>query len=450
MLLMLLVAGSAPSRGEIVPPSCPEAQKICLQADRDGGIDIKSGTAYMEGNVVGVLKQHDLRFRSELLRAFRNERGEWTRLELDQGVELEQPTRRATGDHARIENDTGVADLHGSVTLSEPFTYAEGVQLHLERTPPRSVLTGNLQHRAFLRHEGRVPVSDAGAFYSPDRPEAPPGTEAQVGDPEPGAEPSPGGAALPEPPAGAPEDEAQSPDFTRRGETPAPSAGEGGPQHPPAAPEEPGVLPAFLPDTVLVIADEAIYERDLRQAHFSGDVFMQRREMGWKVWAQQVDLEFSEDQRLVRLDAAGNVRIEQPGRVLVAAEVHSQDEMDVLLLSGNARAQQAGQFDLASDRIEVFTSVEKGLVQSEDRQRPIRLTLDVGPSPPYQLTETSLETLRAQGLPELTLAKLAELRDRSFPNRSGFVEALRGLISRQEAELYQATIAEAARTGPRP
>jgi len=55
LLALLLGALCIPLRAEIIPPHCPEAQKLCLQADRDGGIDYKSGTAFMLGNVVGGL-----------------------------------------------------------------------------------------------------------------------------------------------------------------------------------------------------------------------------------------------------------------------------------------------------------------------------------------------------------------------------------------------------------
>ena len=37
----------------ISPPDCPEYDSLCLQADRSGGVDLKAGTAYLEGNVVG-------------------------------------------------------------------------------------------------------------------------------------------------------------------------------------------------------------------------------------------------------------------------------------------------------------------------------------------------------------------------------------------------------------
>ena len=403
------------ARAQIAVPDCPEAQKICLQADRDGGIDFKAGTAYMVGNVAGVLKQHDLRFRAETLKAFRNELGEWTRLELDQQVELEQPGRRATGDHAVIENDTGVADLTGFVTLSEPFTFAEGETLHLEREPARSVLSGVPSRRVFMRHEGQVPIEDTDASYTPGQPEQDGGRESI--------------ARL------APAPEATLPPFAVRG--PAP---------PPGGPASVSGSPAWLPDTLLVTSDEAIYERDLRRAHFSGDVVMNRREMGWKVWAQKVDLEFSQDQRLIAFNALGDVRIEQPGRVMVADEAHSRDEMNSILLIGNARATQAGQFDLDSDRLEVYTSVQQGLVQSEDRQRPIRLTLDVGTPVPYRLTDGGIAKLRDQGLPNITLDKLLPLREKQYKNRNEFLAALGATLTQTETELYRDAIAESART----
>ena len=73
----LAVCLSLPVPGLAVEaPDCPQFESICLQAEREGGIDLRTGTARLEGNVVGVLKKFDLAFQAQVLRAFRNERNE--------------------------------------------------------------------------------------------------------------------------------------------------------------------------------------------------------------------------------------------------------------------------------------------------------------------------------------------------------------------------------------
>jgi lipopolysaccharide export system protein LptA len=407
----LLLASTLPALA-IDPPDCPGAQKLCIEADRTGGVDMKSGSAILEGNVRGVLKEHDARFRSEVLRAFRNDKNAWVRLELDQKVELEQLDRRAKSDHAVIVNDTGEATLTGNAELWDLSTYAAGEELYLQRQPERSTLTGTPGHRAFVRREARV--------LSEDSP----------------AQPNPGtGAARPAP---IPSNDPHDPFWTRSPAPATPPAGAG--DAPEVTPE-----PVYLPDTVLVWSDKAVMDRDTRRAHFTGKVEMHRKELGWKVLGDKVDLEFSEDQRLIRFDAEGNVRIEQPGRVMVADEAHSQNELETILLVGHAKVTRPGEFDLTSERMEVYTDVEQGVVQSADQQRPIRLTIDLGKAPPFKLTETALDNLRARGLPQVTLTKLEGLREKPYTSRNDFLGILRGTLTAREADLYQDVIVEAAR-----
>jgi lipopolysaccharide export system protein LptA len=369
----------------------------------------------LEGNVRGVLKEHDARFRSEVLRAFRNDKNAWVRMELDREVELEQLDRHAKSDHAVILNDTGEATLTGHAQLWEPATYGEGEELYLERRPERGTLTGTAEKRAFVQRNARILAEDEPAKSAAAARAAPP------------------------PPSNDPHD----PFLTREppARPPAPPAGTG---NAPVVTEE----PVYLPDTVLVWADKAVLDRGTHLAHFTGKVEMHRKELDWTVLGDKVDLEFSENQRLIRFDAEGSVRIEQPGRVMVADEAHSQNELETILLAGHAKVTRPGEFDLTSDRMEVYTDVERGLVQSADQQRPIRLTIDLGKAPPFKLTEAGLDRLRARGLPPATLGKLEGLRDRPFPGRNEFVEGLRGTLTPRESDLYQDVIVEAARGKP--
>jgi lipopolysaccharide export system protein LptA len=196
---------------------------------------------------------------------------------------------------------------------------------------------------------------------------------------------------------------------------------------------------------VLVWSDKSVLDRGARLAHFTGKVEMRRKELGWVLLGDKVDLEFSEDQRLIRFDAEGDVRIEQPGRVMVADEAHSRNELETILLAGHAKVTRPGEFDLTSDRMEVYADVERGVVQSADQQRPVRLTIDLAKAPPFTLTEAGQDRLRAQGLPPATLAKLEGIRNRPFKGRNEFIEGLRGMLTPREADLYQDVIAEAAR-----
>lgn len=384
--------------GAVEPPDCPQFESICLQAERDGGIDMRTGTARLEGNVVGVLKKFDLAFQAQVLRAFRNERNEWARLELHREVVVEQRGRLAKGDHAVLENDTGRVVIQGHVELTQPFTYVEGDELRLERDPDTSIILGTPERRVFLRREGQVPAT----------PQAAPDAEQ---------------AAL--------SAERREPARQGEGTVPAASLEDGGTE--------------MLPDTVLVRADRAEIEHDAGEIRFSGGVKMQRVEMGWELRAEKLQLVFDEERRIIHFEAEGGVRIEQPGRMLSADRIESQNRMDTLLLIGHAQATQRGQFDISSDRVEVYTNVEQGLVQSGEGQRPIRLTLDLSEPAPYALTPAGIGGLRRRGLPQFTLVKLDALRGVTYPNRKAFLAALLPLLSEGEVDLYSAVIAEAAR-----
>lgn len=439
-------------------PECPDAETLCVEAEEVGGIDMASGTAFLQGGVVGVLKPHDMAFRSRELRAFRNEAGQWTRLELDREVELEQPGRRATADHAVVENDTGVAVLTGRVRLSEPPATVTGDRVRLERQPRRSIVDGSGSVPMEMRYEGRQP---------PQAEEAAPATTGAAGDGEARTARSEatgeGREAAPEPPSAEDGDDGFfSPwwRFYRRnlpgGEpAPEPSPPVPGPSPEPRAPGRPGAGggspegPPGRPDTVVVTAQHAVLERGLRQAHYEGEVYMRRMERHWQVWAETVDLTFGEDRRLQAFRAEGDVRVEQPGRTLTGEQVVSRDAMETLVVTGDAHATQAGEFDLASERIEVYTDVNRGLVRSGDRDRPVRLTLEVG-QVVYRLDAERMDRLRASGVARVTLRKLDPMLERTFDTRTAFEQAVRQRLALPEANRHLDTIVEAARRRKEP
>ena len=371
----------------ISPPDCPEYDSLCLQADRSGGVDLKAGTAYLEGNVVGFLKRHDLVFKAQSLKAFRNDNDEWVRLELDREVGVQQLERWATADHAVVENDTGRVELYGRVKMGEESAYIEGEKIVIEQDPERSIIDGGPTKPLLMRYAARSAPANRESAPTETVPTESVTTMTGVED--------------------------------VNGET--------------------------FPDTILVTARHAIIDNAAGLARYEGNVFMRRVEMGWRVWGDMIELTFSEDQRLTDIHVVGGARIEQPNRILSGDEVVSQNEMEILLLIGNARARQIGQFDIKSDRIEVYADAERGLVQSKDQQGTLRITLNLGAATPHILDTSNVDGLRDQGLPAETLAKLDTIVGQTFEGRSAFIEAVRPRLSAAEAERFLETIAAAAR-----
>ena len=376
----------------ISPPDCPEYDSLCLQADRSGGVDLKAGTAYLEGNVVGFLKRHDLVFKAQSLKAFRNDNDEWVRLELDREVGVQQLERWATADHAVVENDTGRVELYGRVKMGEESAYIEGEKIVIEQDPERSIIDGGPTKPLLMRYAARSAPAN--------RESAPTETVPTESAPTESASTMTGAEDV-------------------NGET--------------------------FPDTILVTARHAIIDNAAGLARYEGNVFMRRVEMGWRVWGDMIELTFSEDQRLTDIHVVGGARIEQPNRILSGDEVVSQNEMEILLLIGNAHARQIGQFDIKSDRIEVYADAERGLVQSKDQQGTLRLTLNFGDVTPHILDTSNVDLLRDQGLPAGTLTKLDAIVGQTFEGRSAFIEAVRPRLSAAEAERFLDTIAAAAR-----
>ncbi|MCH8842800.1 MAG: hypothetical protein IID61_07455 [SAR324 cluster bacterium] len=376
----------------ISPPDCPEYDSLCLQADRSGGVDLKAGTAYLEGNVVGFLKRHDLVFKAQSLKAFRNDNDEWVRLELDREVGVQQLERWATADHAVVENDTGRVELYGRVKMGEESAYIEGEKIVIEQDPERSIIDGGPTKPLLMRYAARSAPAN--------RESAPTESAPTESVPTESARNMTGAEDV-------------------NGET--------------------------FPDTILVTARHAIIDNAAGLARYEGNVFMRRVEMGWRVWGDMIELTFSEDQRLTDIHVVGGARIEQPNRILSGDEVVSQNEMEILLLIGNAHARQIGQFDIKSDRIEVYADAERGLVQSKDQQGTLRLTLNFGDVTPHILDTSNVDLLRDQGLPAGTLTKLDAIVGQTFEGRSAFIEAVRPRLSAAEAERFLDTIAAAAR-----
>ncbi len=192
-------------------------------------------------------------------------------------------------------------------------------------------------------------------------------------------------------------------------------------------------------------AQRAVMEDDGRQLQLTGAVHVEMPARGIVIEAESVALQFNDDQSLQGFQARGNVLVVQPGRRLTADSARSAGRLSTILLQGKARMQQDGQFDLTSERLEVFMDAKRGVVRSEDRQRPMTLNLDLSAAKPYRLDAPGMARLKDQGVPEETLKKLETLKGRTFPTQAAFRSAAAEKLSAEEAEAYLTAIADQAK-----
>ena len=122
-------------------PNCPKSRELCVQAERSGGIDLKTGVAHLEGNVVGLLRSRKLRFNGQSLKAFRGGGKEWVRLVLDGGVRIRQPGRDSSSDHSVLEK--GRIRLSGNVRIVQKDLELSGKDALLESRRGRTVVRGD-------------------------------------------------------------------------------------------------------------------------------------------------------------------------------------------------------------------------------------------------------------------------------------------------------------------
>ncbi len=338
------------------PPECPEFKSLCVQADRSGGIDLKSGTAVLEGNVAGTIKARNLSFFAQSLKAYRNEKNEWVRLVLDGEVRLTEPGRTASAGHAVLEREQVL--LFGQGRVEQASYLIEGDEIRL------------------YHDSGRIAVRGAGA----------------------------GGARIEYSPAG------------------------GGP-----------------PENLVVRAGHAVIDQERGEIELTGKASMYREAVDLRIEGERVRLNMDDAGRLQAFRAEGGVVISQPGRTMRADAAFSRNDGDTILLVGNARIEQEGEFQLSSERLEVYTDAKKGIVQGGQGQQPIKLAIDLARSEPYLLNNSRVETLNGKGVPRITLDKLSPMLGRSYANRKGFTAALRKLLNASEAKRFLATIADHAR-----
>ncbi|MBI3993159.1 MAG: hypothetical protein HY342_07780 [Candidatus Lambdaproteobacteria bacterium] len=348
-------------------PDCPEAQTLCLQADRTGGIDLKAGTAFMEGNVMGFLRKEGIAFTSETLKAFRNAAGEWVKFELDRDVHIEQDARLVDADHGILERKEIL--LYGNVSLHDEQMEAYADEARIDRETEFGVFTARrneLVRIKFLAHMDAPPT--------------------QEGDP--------------------------------------------------AAPAT---------DTFLIKTQRAELDNLRRDVRLQGQTEVFRVERNWKLTAQDVHLVFTPERTLDFFRAEGSVVVKQPGRIASADSAVSRNRNETILLVGNARVMQDGQFDLSSERIEMYNSVDKGLVQSDEQHKPLSLNLTLDKPDAYRLGEPGLDKLSTQGLPNAVREKLKPLVDQPYASAEVFDQAVRERLSAEETRNYLVAIRAAAK-----
>lgn len=349
---------------------CPDFKALCVQAERSGRIDLKTGTATLEGNVHGYIRAQQLDFRADTLKAYRNDKNEWVRLVLDRAVRLTQPDAVSTAAHSILEPEKIL--LYGDGKMVKAPYRIEGEKILVEDSSGRISVEGTETRQVVIHYNQIQPA--------PAAPSAAPGGDG-------------------------------------RGEP---------------------------PEAMLIRADKAVIDQGANRMELTGNVYVHRRRLNWTLWAKAVTLEMDEAQNLKGFRAQGGVKIEQPGRTLSADVAESQNNNETVLLTGDATIRQEQEFLLTSDQIEVYTDAKKGVVRSQDRQQPVKLTFDMAPKKPYRLTPPGLETLRAGGVPPETLDKLKPLLGISHSRRSGLSGALREVLMPLEADLYLEKILEQA------
>lgn len=343
--------------------ACPEDKELCVQAERSGGIDLKTGVAHLEGNVQGIVRSRALEFSGRSLTAFRNGGQEWVRLVLEEDVQLRQQGRESVSDHGVLERDE--IRLNGNVRIEQEEMRIEGHEALITSEPARTVVHGEPGVPLTIRIDRALLAANG---------QAPPGTES-------------------------------------------------------------GAAPVQTVTTELR-ALKAVVEETPKRLVLSGSVHIRQSDDRLRIDAQAVTLFFTPESALESFRAEGNVVIAQPDRRISADFAQSRNELQTILLVGHATMQQAGQFDLKSDRMEVFVDSSKGIMQSQDRQKPITLSLELGDAPTYGLTPQHVRTLSGQGIPAATLDKLAPVVGERYPSREELRKAVAARLTPAESRRH--------------
>lgn len=404
----------APGLAQIAVPDCPDYKELCVQADRTGGIDLRQGIAYLEGNVRGVLRSRDARFRADKLTAYRNEAQVWERMVLEGGVRLEQPGRTATAGHAVLQTEQIV--LEQAVHVEDQGLTIDAARVTMENAPERMVAEGEpeapvvIHVASALLPAGEPAPAEENGNAAPAAPDA--ATEAPNGS----------GSPSQTVPEAAPE--AAPPESGDGTAMPTADAGQG----------DAGQGGAVLH------AQKAVVTQQPRTIELTGDVLIEQTADAATLRASSARFQVDAAGEPESFRAEGDVELRQPGRVVSADVAQSRNGLETILLVGNARVQQPDQLDLTSDRIEVYTDAERGIVQGAEQQQPITLALELGQPKSYRLSEQGLNALRGKNVPQPVLQKLTPLVGRTFKTREAFSKEVAALLTPQERDQYLETI----------
>lgn len=438
-------------------PNCPPDKDLCVQADRTGGIDLKTGVANLEGNVRGLMRSRQLTFRSDTLAAYRDGGKEWRRLVLDQNVHITQRDEVSESDHGVLTRDE--VHLSGHVRMRQQDLRLQGDDALIRADGSRTVVRGSpmsLQMRRAL-----LPPPEEGSHEAKSPAKAGPGA------PAPGAAPKgqPAGASQ----AGAVGGRGSVPATEPRGTGPgaqavippsAPAAGQPAGAHEAAEAPQAAAVPGKAaamgakaaaeptePITTTLSAEKAVLEGTPKHAELTGNVHVVQSDGSLDMRAQEVTLQFTADSKLKSFRAQGNVVITQPDRRISADFAQSEDDLKTILLVGNATMQQTGQFELKSARMVVYADARKGILQSGNQQKPITLSMDLSKQT-FELTQASMIKLSEKGLPSAVLNKLTPLIGHAYDSREAFRKAVADHLSKSEAGTYSDLIADTAHQVP--
>jgi lipopolysaccharide export system protein LptA len=198
-----------------------------------------------------------------------------------------------------------------------------------------------------------------------------------------------------------------------------------------------------LDDQVIAQAERALVRGQTRTVVLEGNARIDRPARAWLLEAQRITVDLDESREVQQFRAEGAVRLNQPGRRATADRAVTRNNNQTILLLGNAHVVQEGRLDLTSERIEIYTNAERGVVRSDPGDRTLNLSLNLDKDDPVTFTPETLATLSRQGLPLPVLDKLRSLSGRRFGSSETLRREIRGRLTAREAEQFLTTIMKA-------
>lgn len=196
-------------------------------------------------------------------------------------------------------------------------------------------------------------------------------------------------------------------------------------------------------DPVAATAERALLRGQTRTMVLEGNARIDRPARGWLLEAQRITVELDEAREVRQFRAEGAVRLNQPGRQATADRAVTRNNNQTVLLLGNAHVVQEGRLDLTSERIEIFTNAERGVVRSDPGDRTLNLSLNLDEEDPVTFTSETLTVLARQGLPALVVEKLRGLSGRKFASSETLKQEIQRRLTTREAERFLTTIMKA-------